>query len=160
MDYTRRQKSLSPIDIYGVKTVDTGAIFKQYDINTSILEVKLIANGEPVILTDEEVYVTVNSSVEINTNQIKYSKNYKCKCELIEEKLNVRRNMGDNLLEIILSEKVLNNAGDMIAEIVIADIEKEQRITSQSFTFKIEPSITPNPKNLNFEKIFEKGDDK
>lgn len=160
MDYIRRQKSKSLIDIYGIRTVETGAIFKQYDINTSILEVELIANGKPVILTDSEsVYVTVKSSVEINTNQIKYSKNYKCKCEIIEEKLNVRRNMDDNLLEIILSEKVLNNAGDMIAEIVIADIEKEQRITSQSFKFKIEPSITPNPKNLNFEKIFERNDE-
>ena len=47
----------------------------------------------------------------------------------------------------------------MIAEILIVDVEGEQRLTSESFTFKIEPSLTPNMKNLNFEKAFEKGDD-
>ena len=97
MKFQRREKSKNPIDIYGVGTVDTGAMFKQYD--------------------------------------------------------------NDNLLEIYLSEDILKNAGDMIAEILIVDVEGEQRLTSESFTFKIEPSLTPNMKNLNFEKAFEKGDD-
>ena len=143
MKFQRREKSKNPIDIYGVRTVDTGAMFKQYDMNTSILELELVVDGEPVHLTNEDIYLTVKSSTEINTDELKVR----------------ARKINDNLLEIYLSEDILKNAGDMIAEILIVDVEGEQRLTSESFTFKIEPSLTPNMKNLNFEKAFEKGDD-
>lgn len=142
MKFERREKSKSPIDIYGMGTVETGAIFKQYDVNTSILEITLVANGGVVQLTNEDIYLTVKSSTEINTDELR---------------VKARRVKG-NLLEIYLSEDVLKNAGDMIAEILIVDVEGGQRLTSESFTFKIEPSLTPNMKNLNFEKVFEKGD--
>lgn len=143
MNFERREKSKSPIDIYGVGTVDTGAMFKQYDVNTSILELELVANGKPVYLTNENVYLTVKSLTEINTDELKVR----------------ARKINDNLLEIYLSEDILKNAGDMIAEILIVDVENGKRLTSESFTFKIEPSLTPNIKNLNLEKIFERNDE-
>lgn len=148
MEYNRKQKSLSPIDILKFGTVNTGTTFKQYDINTSILELELVANGEPVHLKDEKVYVTVKSSSNSSTQLIsKYSgistkekDNYKI---LLRAKKSRRRDV-NNIIDVYISPLALENSGEMIAEVMIIDLIKEERVTSQSFTFNIEPSITPN----------------
>lgn len=148
MEYNRKQKSLSPIDILKFGTVNTGTTFKQYDINTSILELELVANGEPVHLTDEKVYVTVKSSSNSSTQLLsKYSgistkekDNYKV---LLRAKKSRRRDV-NNIIDVYISPLALENSGEMIAEVMIIDLIKEERVTSQSFTFNIEPSITPN----------------
>lgn len=148
MEYNRKQKSLSPIDILKFGTVNTGTTFKQYDINTSILELELVANGEPVHLKDEKVYVTVKSSSNSSTQLIsKYSgvstkekDNYKV---LLRAKKSRRRDV-NNIIDVYISPLALENSGEMIAEVMIIDLIKEERVTSQSFTFNIESSITPN----------------
>lgn len=148
MEYNRKQKSLSPIDILKFGTVNTGTTFKQYDINTSILELELVANGEPVHLKDEKVYVTVKSSSNSSTQLIsKYSgistkekDNYKV---LLRAKKSRRKDV-NNIIDVYISPLALENSGEMIAEVMIIDLIKEERVTSQSFTFNIEPSITPN----------------
>lgn len=148
MEYNRKQKSLNPIDILKFGTVNTGTTFKQYDINTSILELELVANGEPVHLTDEKVYVTVKSSSNSSTQLLsKYSgistkekDNYKV---LLRAKKSKRRDV-NNIIDVYISPLALENSGEMIAEVIIIDLIKGERVTSQSFTFNIEPSITPN----------------
>ena len=148
MEYNRKQTSLEPIDILKFDTVKTGAVFKQYDINTSILELELVANGEPVHLKDEKVYVTVKSSNSLSTQLLsKYSEasvkekdNYKV---LLRAKKSRRRDV-NNIIDVYISSLALENSGEMIAEVMIIDLIKEERITSQSFTFEIKPSITPN----------------
>ena len=148
MEYNRKQTSLEPIDILKFDTVKTGAVFKQYDINTSILELELVANGEPVHLKDEKVYVTVKSSNSLSTQllskysgaSVKEKDNYKV---LLRAKKSRRRDV-NNIIDVYISPLALENSGEMIAEVMIIDLIKEERITSQSFTFEIKPSITPN----------------
>ena len=148
MEYNRKQTSLEPIDILKFDTVETGAVFKQYDINTSILELELVANGEPVHLKDEKVYVTVKSSNSLSTQllskysgaSVKEKDNYKV---LLRAKKSRRRDV-NNIIDVYISPLALENSGEMIAEVMIIDLIKEERITSQSFTFEIKPSITPN----------------
>ncbi|WP_415276478.1 hypothetical protein [Clostridium perfringens] len=148
MEYNRKQTSLEPIDILKFDTVETGAVFKQYDINTSILELELVANGEPVHLKDEKVYVTVKSSNSLSTQllskysgaSVKEKDNYKV---LLRAKKSRRRDV-NNIIDVYISPLALENSGEMVAEVMIIDLIKEERITSQSFTFEIKPSITPN----------------
>lgn len=148
MEYNRKQTSLEPIDILKFDTVETGAVFKQYDINTSILELELVANGESVHLKDEKVYVTVKSSNSLSTQllskysgaSVKEKDNYKV---LLRAKKSRRRDV-NNIIDVYISPLALENSGEMIAEVMIIDLIKEERITSQSFTFEIKPSITPN----------------
>lgn len=150
MKYNRKQRSSSPIDILKFETVETGAVFKQYDVNTSILEVSLVANGEPVIIDNSfKIYATVKPRQRSTYDVLyRYSENYEenetsnYKVLLNAEKMKVKSL--NNMINLYLSPLALSFSGDMVAELILVDLENQQRVTSQEFTFKIEPSLTPN----------------
>lgn len=150
MKYNRKQRSSSPIDILKFETVETGAVFKQYDVNTSILEISLVANGEPVIIDNSfKIYATVKPRQRSTYDVLyRYSENYEenetsnYKVLLNAEKMKVKSL--NNMINLYLSPLALSFSGDMVAELILVDLENQQRVTSQEFTFKIEPSLTPN----------------
>ena len=152
MKYNRKQRSSNPIDILKFETVETGAIFKQYDVNTSILEIALVANGEPVRIDNSfKIYATVKPHQRSSYDVLyRYSENYKedetsnYKILLNAEKMKARSS--NNMINLYLSPLALSFSGDMVAELILVDLENQQRVTSQEFTFKIEPSLTPNQK--------------
>lgn len=150
MKYNRKQRSLNPIDILKFETVETGAVFKQYDVNTSILEIALVANGEPVRIDNSfKIYATVKPRQRSTYDVLyRYSENYEeneisnYKILLNAEKMKVRSL--NNMINLYLSPLALSFSGDMVAELILVDLENQQRVTSQEFTFKIESSLTPN----------------
>ena len=150
MKYNRKQRSSNPIDILKFETVETGAVFKQYDVNTSILEIALVANGEPVRIDNSfKIYATVKPRQRSAYDVLyRYSEDYEenetsnYKILLNAEKMKVRSL--NNMINLYLSPLALSFSGDMVAELILVDLENQQRVTSQEFTFKIEPSLTPN----------------
>ena len=148
MKYNRRQRSSNPIDILKFETVETGATFKQYDINTSILEIALVANGEPVKIDDSfRVYVTAKPTKKQSRVPYRYLNDKSNEEEEYKILLRAERTKSrsiTNIINVFLSPLTLSFSGDMIAEIILVDLENQERVTSQSFTFKIMPSLTPN----------------
>lgn len=150
MKYNRKQRSSNPIDILKFETVETGAVFKQYDVNTSILEIALVANGEPVRIDNSfKIYATVKPRQRSAYDVLyRYSEDYEenetsnYKILLNAEKMKVRSL--NNMINLYLSPLALSFSGDMVAELILVDLENQQRVTSQEFIFKIEPSLTPN----------------
>lgn len=142
MEHIRKYKSLNPINISGFGVIDTGAMFKQYDINTSILAVNLLDGENPVNVENEIIYVSVRAKDKLVTNV--YNKYSSKKPEEKKKILTRARVVSGNEIEIAISPLILQESGDMIGEILLVDLVSSRRITSQQFTFKIEPSLTPN----------------
>ena len=96
-----------------------------------------------------KIYATVKPRQRSTYDVLyRYSENYEeneisnYKILLNAEKMKVRSL--NNMINLYLSPLALSFSGDMVAELILVDLENQQRVTSQEFTFKIESSLTPN----------------
>ena len=168
MEY-KRSYSLE-LDFDSFDTIKTNFKFKQYDRGTSEILITPLKMNEPMILEDEiavmmyktkkEVINKVENSRKIeilNDSKAKYSDKYKANNEpdYFEEVITYSdylRDMEGNLLKTkckilsnntisaIVDKRVLNETGNIQAELVIYS-SQENRITSPLFDFTIIPSI-------------------
>lgn len=145
--FTRTKKSINSIALDGIGTVATGAVFKQYDINTSILVMDITFNDGPADIQNKEIYISLkNSNGSLITNKWgKYSNKNTQESEVKGILLSASK-LGESSISFTVSALALEMSGDIIGEIILVDPTESQRITSQSFSFKIEPSLTPNLK--------------
>ena len=168
MEY-KRSYSLE-LDFDTFDTIKTNFKFKQYDRGTSEMLITPLKMNEPMILEDEiavmmyktkkEVINKVENSRKLeilNDSKAKYSDKYKVNNEpdYFEEVITYSdylRDMEGNLLKTrckilsnntisaIVDKRVLNETGNIQAELVIYS-SQENRITSPLFDFTIIPSI-------------------
>ena len=168
MEY-KRSYSLE-LDFDTFDTIKTNFKFKQYDRGTSEILITPLKMDEPMILEDEiavmmyktkkEVINKVENSRKLeilNDSKAKYSDKYKVNNEpdYFEEVITYSdylRDMEGNLLKTrckilsnnsisaIVDKRVLNETGNIQAELVIYS-SQENRITSPLFDFTIIPSI-------------------
>ncbi len=168
MEY-KRSYSLE-LDFDTFDTIKTNFKFKQYDRGTSEILITPLKMNEPMILEDEiavmmyktkkEVINKVENSRKLeilNDSKAKYSDKYKVNNEpdYFEEVITYSdylRDMEGNLLKTrckilsnntisaIVDKRVLNETGNIQAELVIYS-SQENRITSPLFDFTIIPSI-------------------
>ena len=168
MEY-KRSYSLE-LDFDAFDTIKTNFKFKQYDRGTSEILITPLKTNEPMILEDEiavmmyktkkEVINKVenNRKIEIlNDSKAKYSDKYKANNEpdyfeeiitysdyLRDMKGNLLKTkckiLSNNTISAIVDKRVLNETGNIQAELVIYS-SQENRITSPLFDFTIIPSI-------------------
>lgn len=168
MEY-KRSYSLE-LDFDAFDTIKTNFKFKQYDRGTSEILITPLKANEPMILEDEiavmmyktkkEVINKVENSRKIeilNDSKAKYSDKYKANNEpdhfeeiitysdylrdmegnLLKTKCKI---LSNNTISAIVDKRVLNETGNIQAELVIYS-SQENRITSPLFDFTIIPSI-------------------
>lgn len=171
MEY-KRSYSLE-LDFDAFDTIKTNFKFKQYDRGTSEILITPLKANEPMILEDEiavmmyktkkEVINKVENSRKIeilNDSKAKYSDKYKANNEpdhfeeiitysdylrdmegnLLKTKCKI---LSNNTISAIVDKRVLNETGNIQAELVIYT-NQEDRITSPVFDFNIIPSIGDN----------------
>lgn len=168
MEY-KRSYSLE-LDFDAFDTIKTNFKFKQYDRGTSEILITPLKTNEPMILEDEiavmmyktkkEIINKVENSRKIeilNDSKAKYSDKYKANNEpdhfeeiitysdylrdmegnLLKTKCKI---LSNNTISAIVDKRVLNETGNIQAELVIYS-SQENRITSPLFDFTIIPSI-------------------
>ena len=168
MEY-KRSYSLE-LDFDTFDTIKTNFKFKQYDRGTSEILITPLKMNEPMILEDEiavmmyktkkEVINKVENSRKLeilNDSKAKYSDKYKVNNEpdyfeevitysdylrdvegnLLKTKCKI---LSNNTISAIVDKRVLNETGNIQAELVIYS-SQENRITSPLFDFTIIPSI-------------------
>ncbi|MDM0931006.1 BppU family phage baseplate upper protein [Clostridium perfringens] len=135
------------VDILGVELLETLIRFKEFDINTSIINFELVANNEPITLEEgDKVLVSFKKENKITTQQLKIAR-YKSIENFINndyQEVELKRKARTNIFTLALNDEIVNNFGSFIGEVIIANKKEKSRLTSQPFTFEIEPSITPN----------------
>ena len=168
MEY-KRSYSLE-LDFDTFDTIKTNFKFKQYDRGTSEILITPLKMDEPMILEDEiavmmyktkkEVINKVENSRKLeilNDSKAKYSDKYKVNNEpdyfeevitysdyLRDREGNLLKTrckiLSNNSISAIVDKRVLNETGNIQAELVIYS-SQENRITSPLFDFTIIPSI-------------------
>ncbi|EOU1613940.1 BppU family phage baseplate upper protein [Clostridium perfringens] len=135
------------VDMLGVELLETLIRFKEFDINTSIINFELVANNRPITLEEgDKVLVSFKKENTITTQQLKIAR-YKSIENFINndyQEVELKRKARTNIFTLALNNEIVNNFGSFVGEVIIANEEEESRLTSQPFTFYIEPSITPN----------------
>lgn len=70
MNYNRSQRL--KVDMLKNELLQTLIRFKQYDINTSILEIEVVANGQPIqLMNGDEIFLGFKHENTITTQQLK-----------------------------------------------------------------------------------------
>ena len=135
------------VDMLGVELLETLIRFKEFDINTSIINFELVANNRPITLEEgDKVLVSFKKENTITTQQLKIAR-YKSIENFINndyQEVELKRKAKSNIFTLALNKEIVDNFGSFVGEVIIANEEEESRLTSQPFTFYIEPSITPN----------------
>lgn len=135
------------VDMLGVELLETLIRFKEFDINTSIINFELVAGNEPITLEEgDKVLVSFKKENTITTQQLKIAR-YKSIENFINndyQEVELKRKAKSNIFTLALNKEIVDNFGSFVGEVIIANEEEESRLTSQPFTFYIEPSITPN----------------
>ncbi|MDK0686855.1 BppU family phage baseplate upper protein [Clostridium perfringens] len=134
------------VDMLALELLETDIKFKEFDINTSIINFELVAGGKPITLEEwDKVFVSFKKANTITTSQLKVAR-YKSIENWINDEyqeVELQRKAKSNIFTFVLNDEIVNNFGSFVGEIILSDC-KSNRLTSQSFTFLIEPSITPN----------------
>lgn len=129
-----------------LELLETDIKFKEFDINTSIINFELVANNRPITLEEgDKVFVSFKKENTITTSQLKVAR-YKSIENWINDEyqeVELQRKARTNIFTFVLNDEIVNNFGSFVGEIILSNC-KSNRLTSQSFTFTIEPSITPN----------------
>lgn len=143
--FVREFNSLKDVAIDGIGIIETGAVFKQHDVNTSILNINLTYKDKPIVLNNEMIYISLKGSkgTLITDAYHEYSTKIIVPNNVTKVLLAAERTSKSSI-KFILSPLALELEGDITGEILIVDIESQERITSQEFKFKIVPSLTPN----------------
>ncbi|MDK0953133.1 BppU family phage baseplate upper protein [Clostridium perfringens] len=135
------------VDMLGVELLETLIRFKEFDINTSIINFELVANNRPITLEEgDKVLVSFKKENTITTQQLKIAR-YKSIENFINndyQEVELKRKARTNIFTLALNKEIVNNSGSFVGEVIIANEGEKSRLTSQPFTFYIEPSITPN----------------
>ncbi|WP_075810722.1 BppU family phage baseplate upper protein [Clostridium perfringens] len=135
------------VDMLGVELLETLIRFKEFDINTSIINFELVANNRPITLEEgDKVLVSFKKENTITTQQLKIAR-YKSIENFINndyQEVELKRKARTNIFTLALNKEIVNNFGSFVGEVIIANEGEKSRLTSQPFTFYIEPSITPN----------------
>lgn len=146
MNYNRTNRIV--VDILKNNLLNTRAVFKQYDINSSILELEIVANGQPIHLTEaDEIFLGFKHENTITSQQLKIMRYVNLESCFNEEYKEIKleyKNRATNIFNVVLNKELINGSGQFIAEVIIANKLECARVTSQPFTFTIEASITPN----------------
>ncbi len=93
----------------------------------------------------EKVLASFKKENTITTQQLKIAR-YKSIENFINndyQEVELKRKARTNIFTFVLNDEIVNNFGSFVGEIILSNC-KSNRLTSQSFTFTIEPSITPN----------------
>lgn len=168
MDY-KRSYSIE-LDFDEFNPIKTDIKFKQYDRGTSEIVITPLKGSSPMVLSDEIVVMMYKTKKEIinkvkNTNKFnvlndsksKYSDKYRASNEpdYFEEVITYSTYLKDedgkplktkgtvlneNEISIIVDSRVLNEVGNIQAELVLYS-NQDDRITSPSFDFNIIASI-------------------
>ena len=171
MEYKRSYSLELNFDTFDL--IKTNFKFKQYDRGTSEILVTPIKAGMPMTLENEVIVMMYKTKKEIitkvkntrkleilNDSKAKYSDKYKASNEpdyfeevivysdyitdsqgkLLKSNCRVLEN---NIISAIVDKRVLNETGNIQAELVIYT-NQEDRITSPVFDFNIIPSIGDN----------------
>ena len=135
------------VDMLGVELLETLIRFKEFDINTSIINFELVANNRPITLEEgDKVLVSFKKENTITTQQLKIAR-YKSIENFINndyQEVELKRKARTNIFTLALNKEIVNNFGSFVGDVIIANEGEKSRLTSQPFTFYIEPSITPN----------------
>ncbi|EJT5922628.1 BppU family phage baseplate upper protein [Clostridium perfringens] len=146
MNYSRSQRL--KVDMLKNELLQTLIRFKQYDINTSILELEVVADGQAIQLSEgDEIFLGFKHENKLTMQQLKiirYKNLQSCFNEEYKEVKLTYKNRETNIFNVVLDDELINSSGQFIGEIIIANKAEGARLTSQPFTFTVESSITPN----------------
>lgn len=129
------------LDFTNLSQVNTAVNFKQYDYGTSTIIAKLVNNGIPLNITDNEVVVTVfktSQGIVIKDDNKRTVKSYA-----------VVRSIEEGIVEVPIPKQVLKTKGSIISELVVLSIDGSERRTSPAFTFTITESL------IDFDELLE-----
>lgn len=138
MNFSRQLYYEQPIELTSTTPINLGLTFKQYDVGSSVLVLDTTLYGLPSNFSDEKIYVLY----EVKSNQFSTStpivdRNGE---RVVTYGTFNHRVPGRLLLEI--TEEVLENSGQITAEIIIISSDGSQRMTSPAFSFNIEKSLS------------------
>lgn len=140
MNFNRIRTIEEPIELTSTSQVDLKLTFKQYDIGTSFLILKMLFEGRPAVFSGEKVYVTYKTP----------TKKYNVFAPLLKEDGTRIVDKGSykartpGELNIEISEDVLNYSGTILAELIIIDPTGKRRFTSPVLVFNVISSLTQN----------------
>lgn len=130
--FIREIRSESRVALDGYGSVDTMAVFKQYDVNTSILILDMTFAGSPLNIGNEAIFISLKNSKELVTSKWDKLKADDKGVLLLGEKLS------NGSIKFTLTPLALELSGDIEGEVIFVDVQTQQRTTSQKFNLKIE----------------------
>lgn len=143
MHFKRTLLYSEPIELTETSAIDLGLIFKQYDLGTSTLVLDTLFGGEACNFSTEKVYITYKTPTTKYREFVPLTR--KEDDSLIVDKGRISRSTPGRLY-IDLDEEVLENAGQILGELLIVDETGTQRFTSPTIKFTIEASLSENTK--------------